>query len=103
LKSDPYAELHDKIIPENNLLRKYISPLSDVNAVKHSGYNMSYKHFPGVNPEDDVTDSRTLTKFSKLCFTDIELLNMLINKTVEPAFAARVQTVHFSAVKRISR
>jgi len=35
-----------------------------------------------MNPEDDVIDSSSLTKFRKLRLKDTDLLNLLINKTV---------------------
>jgi len=41
---------------------------------------MSYKYFPGLNPEDDVIEPGMLTKFRKLRLTDMELPDMLINK-----------------------
>ena len=48
---------------------------------------MSYKYFLGMIPEEDVIDSSTLTKFRKLRLKDLELLDMLIGKTVEIAIA----------------
>ena len=36
-------------------------------------------------PEDDVINPSTLTKFRKLRLKDVELLDLLINKTVEIA------------------
>ena len=48
---------------------------------------MSYKYFPGLNPEDDVIEPGTLTKFRKLRLADMEIPDMLINKTVELALA----------------
>ena len=35
-----------------------------------------------MNPEDDVINSSSLTKFRKLRLKDTDLLNLLINKTV---------------------
>ena len=67
------------------LLLKVIYDLSDVDVVEHSRYDMSYKYFLGMMPEDDVINPSTLTKFRKLRLKDIELLDLLINKTVEIA------------------
>ena len=39
--------------------------LSDVDIVMHSRYNLSYKYFLGMVPEEDVIDPITLTKFRK--------------------------------------
>lgn len=69
------------------LLLKVIYDLSDVDVVQHSRYDMSYKYFLGMIPEEDVIDSSTLTKFRKLRLKDLELLDMLIGKTVEIAIA----------------
>ena len=69
------------------LLLKVIYDLSDADVVEHSRYDMSYKYFLGMMPEDDVIDSSTLTKFRKLRLKDVELLDMLIGKTVEIAIS----------------
>lgn len=64
------------------LLLKVIYDLSDVDIVMHSRYDLSYKYFLGMIPEEDVIDPSTLTKFRKLRLKDVELLDMLIGKTV---------------------
>lgn len=64
------------------LLLKVIYDLSDVDIVMHSRYDLSYKYFLGMVPEEDVIDPSTLTKFRKLRLKDVELLDMLIGKTV---------------------
>ena len=38
-----------------------------------------------MNPEDDVIDQSSLTKFRKLLLKDTDLLNLLINKPVTVA------------------
>lgn len=120
----PYVELYDKIIPQENLLRrinelvdfsfvydelqdkycadngrnaidpirmfkylllKTIYELSDEDVVERSRYDMSFKYFLGMAPEDPVINSSSLTKFRKLRLKDLNLLDMLINKTVEIA------------------
>ncbi len=59
------------------LLLKAIFELSDVDIVERSKYDMSFKYFLGMAPEDSVIDSSSLTKFRKL-----RLKDMLIGKTV---------------------
>ena len=67
------------------LLLKSIFDLSDVDVVERSKYDMSFKYFLDMTPEDPVISSSSLTKFRKLRLKDVSLLDMLINKTVEIA------------------
>lgn len=67
------------------LLLKAIFELSDVDVVERSGYDMSFKYFLDMNPEEEVIEPSSLTKFRKLRLKDVNLLNMLIGKTVEIA------------------
>lgn len=90
-----YHELVDKYCPDNGrdaispirmfkyLLLKTIYDLSDVDIVERSRYDMSFKYFMDMAPEEDVIDPSSLTKFRKLRLKDVNLLDMLINKTVE--------------------
>lgn len=64
------------------LLLKSIFDLSDVDIVERSKYDMSFKYFLGMAPEEDVIEPSSLTKFRKLRLKDLNLLEMLINKTV---------------------
>ena len=64
------------------LLLKTIYTLSDVDVVEHSRYDLSYKYFLGMMPEDDVIDPSSLCKFRRMRLKDINLLDMLIGKTV---------------------
>jgi len=89
-----YEELIDKYCLDNGrnavspirlfkyLLLKSIFDLSDVDIVERSKYDMSFKYFLDMAPEEDVINPSTLTKFRKLRLKDINLLDMLINKTV---------------------
>ncbi len=43
---------------------------------------MSFKYFLDMNPEDEVINPSSLTKFRKLRLKDTDLLDLLINKTV---------------------
>ena len=67
------------------LLLKSIFDLSDVDIVERSKYDMSFKYFLDMAPESAVIESSSLTKFRKLRLKDMNLLDMLINKTVEIA------------------
>ncbi|MBZ9731457.1 transposase, partial [Salegentibacter sp. JZCK2] len=64
------------------LLLKTIYSISDVDVVERSRYDMSFKYFLEMAPEDAVINSSSLTKFRKLRLKDTDLLNLLINKTV---------------------
>jgi transposase len=64
------------------LLLKTIFDISDIDVVERSKYDMSFKYFLDMAPEDTVIESSSLTKFRKLRLKDINLLDMLINKTV---------------------
>ena len=87
-------ELVDKYCPDNGrmaidpvclfkyLLLKTIYDISDVDVVERSFVDMSFKYFLGMSPEDDVINPSTLTKFRRLRLKDMDLLNLLINKTV---------------------
>ncbi|VEF46047.1 transposase IS4 family protein [Bacillus freudenreichii] len=92
-----YDELKDKYCHDNGrnaidpirmfkyLLLKSIHDLSDADLVERSKYDMSFKYFLHMAPEDEVIDPSSLTKFRKLRLKDVNLLDMLINKTVEIA------------------
>jgi Transposase domain (DUF772)/Transposase DDE domain len=67
------------------LLLKAIFELSDVDIVERSKYDMSFKYFLQMAPEDPVIEPSSLTKFRKLRLKGLNLLDMLINKTVEIA------------------
>jgi transposase len=72
------------------LLLKSIYDLSDVDIVERSMYDMSFKYFLDMAPEDSVIDPSTLTKFRKLRLQDVGLLEMLIGKTVEIALEKEI-------------
>src|SRR5512146_3181812 len=64
------------------LLLKAIFELSDIDVVERSRSDMSFKYFLDMNPEEEVIEPSSLTKFRKLRLKDVNLLNMLIGKTV---------------------
>ena len=92
-----YEELKNKYCLDNGrnavppirmfkyLLLKSIFDLSDVDVVERSKYDMSFKYFLDMAPEDAVINPSSLTKFRKLRLKDVDLLDMLIQKTVEIA------------------
>lgn len=67
------------------LLLKSIYDLSDVDVVERSKYDMSFKYFLDMAPEDEVINPSSLTKFRKLRLKDMNLLDTLIAKTVQIA------------------
>lgn len=67
------------------LLLKSIYDLSDVDVVERSKYDMSFKYFLDMEPEEMVINPSSLTKFRKIRLKDMELLDMLISKTVQIA------------------
>ncbi len=89
-----YQELVDKYCPNNGrtaespirmfkyLLLKTIYTVSDVDVVERSRYDMSFKYFLDMTPEEDVINPSSLTKFRKLRLKDTDLLHLLIGKTV---------------------
>lgn len=72
------------------LLLKAIFDLSDVDIVERSRYDLSFKYFLDMAPEESVIDPSSLTKFRKLRLKDINLLDMLIGKTVELAIEKEI-------------
>jgi transposase len=92
-----YKELVDKYCHNNGrtaespirmfkyLLLKTIYTVSDVDVVERSRYDMSFKYFLEMSPEEEVINPSSLTKFRKLRLKDADLLNLLISKTVSIA------------------
>lgn len=74
------------------LLLKVIYDLSDVDVVERSKYDMSFKYFLGMAPEEEVIDPSSLTKFRKLRLKDLNLLDLLISKTVQIAIDKNIIT-----------
>lgn len=97
-----YEELEDKYCLDHGrvsidpirmfkyLLLKSIYDLSDEDIVERSQYDMSFKYFLDMAPEEEVIDPSSLTKFRKLRLKDINLLDILINKTVEIALEKEI-------------
>ena len=113
-----YEELVDKYCSNNGrtaespirmfkyLLLKTIYTVSDIDVVERSRYDMSFKYFLEMSPEEDVIDPSSLTKFRKLRLKDADLLNLLINKTVTIAIEkgiVRSRSIIVDATHSLSR
>lgn len=113
-----YQELLDKYCSNNGrtaespirmfkyLLLKTIYAISDVDVVERSRYDMSFKYFLEMAPEEEVINSSSLTKFRKLRLKDMDLLNLLINKTVTIAIEkgiVRSRSIIVDATHSLSR
>src|SRR5690606_2418997 len=83
-----YDELKDKYCLDNGrnaidpirlfkyLLLKSIYDLSDQDVVERSMFDMSFKYFLGMAPEEEVINPSTLTKFRRQRLKDVQLLDM---------------------------
>ena len=72
------------------LLLKAIFTISDVDVVERSRYDLSFKYFLEMSPEDDVINPSSLTKYRKRRLKDTDLLNLWINKTVTIAIEKEI-------------
>ena len=113
-----YDELVNKYCPNNGrqaespirmfkyLLLKTIYDISDVDVVERSRFDMSFKYFLEMTPEEDVINPSSLTKFRKLRLKDTDLLNLLIGKTVSIAIEKgiiRSKSIIVDATHSLSR
>ena len=93
-----YDELKEKYCPDNGrtaidprimfkyLLIKVIDNWSDVDVVEHSRYDMSYKCFLGLPPEQTVMiDPSSLTRFRRQRLQDRDLMDKLISQSLKVA------------------
>ncbi len=68
------------------LLIKVIDNWSDVDVVEHSRYDMSYKYFLGLPPEQTVMiDPSSLTRFRRQRLQDRDLMDKLISQSLKVA------------------
>ena len=114
-----YQELQDKYCHDNGrtaespirmfkyLLLKVIYDISDVDVVERTRYDMSFKYFLGLTPEEtNLINPSSLTKFRRLRLKDMDLLDLLIKKTVSIAIEAGVlksRTIIVDATHSLSR
>lgn len=81
----------DPIMLFKYLILKTTYELSDEDVVSRALYDMSFKYFLNLAPEEiNLIHPSTLTKFRKLRLKDMNLLDVLIKKTVEIAIAKGV-------------
>jgi transposase len=92
-----YDELKSKYCPDNGrtaidpvmmfkyLVLKAMSNLSDEKLVERCKYDLSYKFFLGLMPEDNVIESSTLSRFRRQRLADADILDLLLGKTVSIA------------------
>ncbi len=88
------------------LLLKVIYDISDVDVVERSRYDMSFKYFLGMAPESNVINPSSLCNFRKLRLKDMDLLNLLIKKSVAIAIEKGViksRTIIVDATHTASR
>jgi transposase len=88
------------------LLLKTIYTVSDVDVVDRSRFDMSFKYFLDMSPEEEVINPSSLTKFRKLRLKDTDLLNLLISKTVTIAIekgVIRSKSIIVDATHTLSR
>jgi transposase len=88
------------------LLLKTIYDVSDVDIVERSRFDMSFKYFLEMTPEEGVINPSSLTKFRKLRLKDTDLLNLLIGKTVSIAIEKgiiRSKSIIVDATHSLSR
>ncbi len=69
------------------LMLKAMHPASDEDLVKRAYTDMSYKFFLGLNPEDEVIDPSLLSKFRRQRLQDVDLLSLLISKSIAMAIS----------------
>jgi len=72
------------------LLLKTLYSLSDRTVVAQSMYDMSFKYFLDMAPEESIIDHSLLTKFRKLRLQDVGLLDKLITQTVNIAIEKNI-------------
>ena len=92
-----YDELKSKYCPDNGrtaidpvmmfkyLVLKAMTNLSDEKLVERCRYDLSFKFFLGLMPEDNVIESSTLSRFRRQRLADTDILDLLLGKTVSIA------------------
>ena len=66
------------------LFLKRMYDLSDQVLIDETGYNMAFKYFLGLQPEDKTVDSSLLTKFRKTRITE-DILEEMLTETIRQA------------------
>lgn len=113
-----YDELKDKYCPDNGrtakdpvmmfkyLFLKSMYVMSDRRLIERCESDMAFKFFLGLNPEDDVIAPTTLTKFRRQRLVDIDIMDLLLKKSMQVAIDHKVvdgSTVIVDATHSFSR
>ncbi|MBM7541455.1 transposase [Amphibacillus cookii] len=88
------------------LLLKQIYNLSDADLVERARFDLSFKYFLDIAPEDHVIHSTSLTKFRRLRLHDKNLMDILVQKTVKIALEHNLlssKTIMVDATHTLSR
>ena len=80
----------------NYLILKEMYTLSDVDLVERSMYDMSFKFFLGLTPEEEVIHPSSLTKFRKIRLADTDILSKLVNLSV--GYALKKNIIHTGTI-----
>ena len=75
----------DPVMMFKYLVLKAVSNLSDEKLVDRCMYDMSFKFFLGLMPEDKVIESSTLSRFRRQRLADTNILDILLSETVKVA------------------
>lgn len=82
---DNGREAEDPVRMFKYLLLKVLYEMSDRDLVERCLFDMSFKYFLDIRPEDGVIDDTSLSKFRKLRFPEEGMLDLLIKKSVQIA------------------
>ena len=106
LMLSPYMEIYESVVPRDYLLRqikeladfgfiydelieylflKSIDDLYHIDVAERSKYDMSFKYFPDMSPEETVINTGSLTRSRKPRLKDMELSDLLTARTVQIA------------------
>lgn len=67
------------------LFLQFWKDLSDREVIEEAKYNMAFKYFLGLNPEDSIVDFSMLSKFRKLRINGEDMLQEMLMETVHQA------------------
>ena len=113
-----YDELRDKYCLNNGriakdpvmmfkyLFLKTMYGLSDRYLVERCESDMAFKFFLGLNPEDEVIAPTTLTKFRRQRLSDVNIIDLLVKKSVQVAIDKKLvdsSTVIVDSTHSLSR
>lgn len=97
-----YRELSQKYSPDMGrtaycpvmmfkyMILKVLSQLSDIDLAEEVRVNMAYKYFLDMRPEEMPVDPSTICKFRRQRLKDVDLLQLLLDKTFEMAEEAGI-------------